>query len=58
MLSGIAGLAEHRGTDLVKMEPDGGHDLPVALRGGLDSQRPQQRGGRLAGVPALTESGV
>ena len=39
--SGSVGLAENRGADFLEMDPYGGHDLPVPLRGRLDSEGPQ-----------------
>jgi hypothetical protein len=43
---------------LGKLIPHSGHHLPVALRGGLDSKGPQQRGGGLARVSCFPERGV
>src|SRR5215472_11326701 len=56
--SAFVGILEHRGTDLGKLIPHGGHHLPVALRGGLDSKGPQQRGGGLARVSCFPKRGV
>src|SRR5215468_10433608 len=56
--SALVGIAEYRGTDFVEMIPHCGHNLPVAFRGWLDSEGPQQRRGRLARVSCFPKRGV
>src|SRR5215472_10706992 len=56
--SALVRIAEHRGTNLVKLIPHRSHHLTVAFRRGLDSEGPQQRGRGHTRVAGFAQSRV